>query len=55
MVSVEKCRSIAKKHGYNLDNQTLVELRNFLETWARLQIEEENNNVLIMNKDEDKD
>lgn len=55
MVSVERCRSIAKKHGYDLDNQTLIELRNYLEGWVRLQIEEENNNGLLMNKDENKE
>lgn len=46
MLSIERCASILKQYNCTIVREDLVQLKHHLELWARIQIEEENNNEL---------
>lgn len=46
MLNLKQCESILKKYNCTIVREDLVQLKHHLELWARIQIEEENNNGL---------
>lgn len=41
MLTIKRCEQIISKYGISIDQQTLLEIKSFLESLARIQIDEE--------------
>ena len=41
VLTIERCESVLKKHECSFLREDLIQLKAFLENWARIQIEEE--------------
>lgn len=44
MLNKEQCRKTLQKHGIHLTQNELNNVKLFLESWVRIQIQEEDNN-----------